>query len=221
MIALLVVLTFLTALAIDHLLHREPIPVHIEAPSRMPVRSRILPSVVAGFAVPDNLSFHPGHTWAASETPDRVRIGVDDLAARVAGPLTEIHVPTRGQWVRQGQKIISMQRDGRELSLVSPIEGTVADINQKAIDNPKLTQDDPYGDGWLLVVNAPDASTSFRNLLSGTMARRWMEDSAAKLRAYAFPSMATAQEGGVAVSNAAEHLSPAQWNQMSRELFLC
>lgn len=220
MIALLVVLTFLAAVLIDHLLNRQPIPVTAEAPKEAPQRPRLVPSVVAGFEVPDHLRFHPGHTWAVSETPERVRIGIDDLAAKLTGGVSQIDIPERGQWIRQGQRIIAMHHDGRELDLVSPIEGTVVDFNQKALDDPELAQNDPYGDGWLLVVNAPDAQTSFRNLLGGTTARRWMEDAAARLRSYAAPAGVLAQDGGVAVPNVIEQLPDADWKKLTKELFL-
>ncbi len=220
MIALLVVFTFLAAVTIDHLLNRQPIPVTAEVPKQAPQRPRLIPSIVAGFAVPDNLRFHPGHTWAVGETPERVRIGIDDFAAKLTGGVTRIDIPERGQWIRQGQRIIAMHHDGRELDLVSPIEGTVVDINQKAIDDPTLAQSDPYGEGWLLAVNAPDAKTSFRNLLGGTTARRWMEDAAARLRAYAVPAGALAQDGGVAVNSVINQLPDADWDKLTKEFFL-
>jgi len=222
MIALLVVLTFLVAVMIDHLVNRNPIPLAAEgaeAPQEAP-RPRLVPQVVAGFALPDNLRYHPGHTWAVPEGADRVRVGIDDFAAKIAGGVERIDIPERGQWIRQGQRIIAMHRDGRELDLVSPIEGTVVDVNQKALDDPKAAQQDPYGDGWLLTVCSPDAKTNFRNLLGGTMARRWMDDAAARLRAIALPAGAVAQDGGVAVKSVIDQLPDADWDRITKDLFL-
>ena len=220
MIALLVVITFLAAVVIDHLILRQPVVVKEDAPS-LPVRPRLVAPIVAGFNVPDNLRYHPGHTWALGESPELVRIGVDDFAAKVAGSVSRIDVPKRGQWIRQGQRIIAMQRDGMELDLVSPIEGTIVDINEKALRDPKLAHDDPYGEGWLLTVNAPDAKTNFRNLLSGTVTRRWMDDAAAKLRAYvANPNVATAHDGGVAVTDVFSQIPEADRATAAKELFL-
>ncbi|HEX6096292.1 MAG TPA: glycine cleavage system protein H [Thermoanaerobaculia bacterium] len=221
MIALLVVVTFLLAVTIDHLIHRQPIPVEAEAPRvEAPGRPRLVPSIVAGFEVPDNLRYHQGHTWALAESPDLVRIGIDDFAAKLTGGVTSIDIPERGQWIRQGQRIIAMHHNGREIDLVSPIEGTIVGVNQKAIDDPQLAQRDPYGDGWLLAVNSPDANTNFRNLLGGTIARRWMDDAAARLRNIAAPAGALAQDGGVAVPNVIEQLPDADWDRLTKELFL-
>lgn len=220
MIATLVVLTFLAAVLIDHLLNRQPIPVRAEVLREAPGRPRLVPAVVAGFEVPDNLRYHPGHTWAAAETPDRVRVGIDDFAAKLTGGINRIDIPERGQWIRQGQRIIAMHHDGGEIDLVSPIEGTVVDINTRALDNPQLAKNDPYGEGWLLAVNSPDADTNFRNLLGGTVARRWMDDAAARLRAIAAPAAALAQDGGVAVDNVIEQLPEADWGKLQKEFFL-
>jgi glycine cleavage system H lipoate-binding protein len=224
MIAILVVLTFLAAVLIDHLINRNPIPVttgYAEdgAPAEAP-RPRRQPAFVSGFALPDNLRYHPGHTWAVSEGGDLVRVGIDDLAAKVAGPIASIDTPKRGQWIRQGQKVFALRHDGREVELASPIEGTVVAVNDAALSTPSLAQKDPYGDGWLLVVNAPDSSTNFRNLLGGTVARRWMDDAVARLRTLATPAPAFAQDGGVAMTDLPSALPDADWKKLQSELFL-
>jgi glycine cleavage system H protein len=220
MIILLVVLTFAAAILIDHLLLRRSLVVLGGDNTAKPARPRLAPPVVAGFNLPDNLAYHPGHTWAAAEGPTRVRIGIDDMAAKLAGDVDKIEIPERGRWIRQGQKIIAMHRDGREIALVSPMEGEIVDINETALQNPNEARKDPYGSGWLLAVNAPDAKTNFRNLLGGTLARRWMDDAAARLRSLVPATLATAQEGGVAVDDLVKQIPEAEWEKVAKELFL-
>lgn len=220
MIALLIVLTFVAAILLDHLLLRQPLLIAEESKAETPARPGAVPAFVGGFRVPEALSFHPGHTWAAAETPERVRVGIDDFAAKVAGDITGMELPRRGQWIRQGQKIISLHRNGHDLELVSPIEGTVVDVNDAAARDPLLSKTDPYGEGWLLTVNAPDAKTNFRNLITGTLARRWMDDAAARLRALTPATAgAYAQDGGVAVDNVLDQIPEAGWETTTRELF--
>lgn len=222
MIILLVVLTFAAAILLDHLLLRRKLVVLTgeTIATAEPARPRLAPAIVAGFNLPDNLAYHPGHTWAAAEGPTRVRIGIDDLAAKLAGDVERIEIPERGRWIRQGQKIIAMHKDGREIDLVSPMEGEIVDINEFALRNPKEAKNDPYGNGWLLTVNAPDAKTNFRNLLGGTLARRWMDDAAARLRTLIPATAATAQEGGLAVDDLVKQIPEADWEKMTKELFL-
>ena len=49
------------------------------------VAPRVLPTIVAGFELPENRRYHPGHTWALQESPTLVRVGVDDFGARLVG----------------------------------------------------------------------------------------------------------------------------------------
>lgn len=223
MFILLVIFTFVAGILLDHFITRRHILI-AEAPERR-LAGAALPrrtaNVVGGFALPENLSYHAGHTWAVAEAPQLVRVGIDELAAKTAGHLTSVDLPERGKWVRQGQKIVAMHRDGRDIDLVSPIEGTVVSVNDKLQLDPDLARKDPYGEGWLIAVNAPDPATSFRNLLNGTLARRWMEESAATLRGLSPSALAmVAQDGGEALDDLVGHLSEAEFKALTRELFL-
>jgi glycine cleavage system H protein len=146
---------------------------------------------------------------------------MDDFASKLTGKLESITLPQRGQWIRQGQKMCTIHRDGSAVDMVSPIEGTVSDVNQAIVQDPKLALRDPYGDGWLLTVQAPDAKTSFRNLLGGALARWWTEESASRLQRR-MPMMlgALAQDGGVAVDNVAAQIPDQDWLPLAKEFFL-
>src|ERR1035438_14825 len=167
MTVILVLFTFATFLLIDHFHSKKQVivqPAMIVA-AKSEKKAPAVPGLVGGFNVPENLRYHPGHTWALSESPSLVRVGMDDFASKLTGKLESITLPQRGQWIRQGQKMCTIHRDGRTVDLVSPIEGSVSDINEGIVKDAKLALRDPYGEGWLVTVQAPDAKTSFRNLL--------------------------------------------------------
>jgi glycine cleavage system H lipoate-binding protein len=220
MTVLLVLLTFAIFLIIDYArsqkLAKQPV-VRVAAHEGAP---RVVPSLVAGFQVPENVRYHAGHTWALSESQDLIRVGMDDFASKLVGKIENIALPQRGRWVRQGQKIWTIFRDGKSVDMVSPIEGTVTDVNEAAATNPELARKDPYGEGWLLKVQAPDAKINFRNLLGGELARLWTEASAMRLHK-AIPAMATALDGGVAVDDLTAHMPDQDWATVTREFFLC
>src|SRR5271157_3456850 len=167
MTVILVLLTFGIFLTIDYFrsqkLAKQPV---LQAVPRV-TAPRLVPALVAGFQVPENLRYHAGHTWALSESRDLVRVGMDDFASKLVGKIDSIVLPQRGRWVRQGQKIWTIFRDGKSVDMISPIEGTVSDINEAAIKDPELARKDPYGEGWLVTVQAPDTKTNFRNLFGG------------------------------------------------------
>lgn len=224
MTVILVLLTFVTFLLIDHFYSRKKVvtqPVLQVSPAKRDALPRLQPSLVGGFQVPENLRYHPGHTWALSESPSLVRVGMDDFASKLTGKIDRITLPQRGQWLRQGQKICTVYRDGNAVDMVSPIEGSVADINETVAQDPKLALRDPYGEGWLVTVQSPDAKTNFRNLLGGALARWWTEESASRLqRKMPMALGALAQDGGVAMDDATAHIPGQDWMPIAKEFFL-
>src|SRR3984957_6480843 len=223
MTVILVLFTFVTFLLIDHFHSKKNIVVQpVMQVSKHEAPARLAPSVVGGFKVPENLRYHPGHTWALSERPSLVRVGMDDFASKLTGKLESITLPQRGQWIRQGQKMCTIHRDGAAVDLVSPIEGSISDINEAIVNDAKLALRDPYGEGWLVTVQSPDAKTSFRNLLGGAMARWWTEESASRLQRHMPMAMAgaMAQDGGVAIDNVSALIPDQDWLPLAKEFFL-
>ena len=87
--------------------------------------------------------------------------------------------------------------------------------------DPGLAAADPHGRGWVLKVKAPNLADNLRNLLSGRLARKWMEDSreALELRLMAL-SGSVLQDGGEPTADFARHLPPEDWKRLVGEFFL-
>src|SRR6185295_16231747 len=145
MTVILVLLTFASFLLIDHFYSRRHAVLPVAQTPKLETAPRLAQSLVGGFQVPENLRYHPGHTWALSESPSLVRVGLDDFASKLIGKVEHIVLPQRGQWIRQGQKVCTIQREGVAVDMVSPIEGSVADINEELAQNPELARQDSYG----------------------------------------------------------------------------
>ncbi len=222
MTVILVLFTFATFLLIDHFYSQKRVVRHPVVMTAKPEgRTRMWSGLVAGFRVPERLRYHPGHTWALNESPSLVRVGMDDFASKLIGKVERITLPQRGQWIRQGQKMATIFRDGAAVDMVSPIEGAVADVNDTVASDPRLAQNDPYGEGWLVTVQSPDAKTNFRNLLGGALARWWTEESAGRLqRKMPVLAGALAQDGGVAVNNLTDQIPDQEWAAIAKEFFL-
>jgi glycine cleavage system H protein len=203
MTVLLVLLTFLTFLLIDHFSSRKPVV--MQAAARATERPpQLAPSLVGGFSVPEKL-----------------RIGMDEFASKLTGKLEKIALPQRGKWIRQGQKIWTLYRNGTSVDMISPIEGSIVDINEAAMNDPEIARKDPYGEGWLVTVQSPDAKTNFRNLIGGAMARWWTEESASRLQRHMPMALgALAQDGGVAIDNLSDQLPDQDWTTLTKEFFL-
>ena len=225
MTVILVLATFVVFLLIDHFFSRQPAVQMVAQPAlRKPEAvavPRPQPTLVGGFKVPENLRYHPGHTWALSESPSLVRVGLDDFASKLVGKIEHLTLPQRGQWIRQGQKIWTLHRDGSKVDMVSPIEGSIADVNDAVLRDPELARRDPYGEGWLVTVQSPDAKTNFRNLMVGALARWWTEEAAGRLQRRMPATLgALAQDGGVAMDNLTGQIPDQNWSELAREFFL-
>lgn len=222
MAVLLLLIMFAVFLTIDYIRNRKRVlePARLPEPEIVPA-PRLQPSFVSGFEVPSNLRYHLGHTWALQESPTLARVGFDDFAARLIGKCDSVILPKRGQWVRQGEKFLTVIRDGKKAELVSPIEGEVTNVNEAVGKDASLPCRDPYGQGWLVSVMSPDARTSFRNLLSGNLAKQWMSEAASRLRAKV-PALAgaVAQDGGLALKDVSSVIPNQSWSELAHEFFL-
>ena len=222
MTVILVLATFAIFLLIDYVRSQKSVKEAAVQPVVREVPSHVVPAMVSGFQVPENVRYHSGHTWALSESRELVRVGLDDFASKLIGKIESIALPQRGRWVRQGQKIWTIFRDGKSVDMVSPIEGTVSDVNEAVAKDPSLALKNPYGEGWIVTVQAPDSKINFRNLIGGALARMWTEDSALRLRKRMPVAMAAAlaQDGGVAVDDITAHLPNEDWATLTKEFFL-
>jgi glycine cleavage system H protein len=219
MVPLLVLGTFVVFITMDVLLHREKYRFRV-AEAAIPELPMGAVPVVAGVSLPETLAYHPGHSWALDAGNGRVRIGLDELAASLLGPIQRLDVPQRGRWFRQGEKGWTVVTPQGEAAMLAPAEGEIVAVNQKAVSNPELITQDPYGAGWLLEIFSPDTQVSFRNLLSGALARRWMEQCVTELRQAVSPmAQATALDGGRIAPRLGAELPQEKWLEVTRQVF--
>ena len=221
MTVLLVVVTFVVFLTVDWFLNRKRVPVlsTVSESEAQPVA--VTDDILSGFHVPANLSYHSGHTWLMRERKNVERVGADEFAAILAGPIDRVELPKPGHWVRQGQKVVSFFRGEEKIEMLSPVEGEVVEVNSELLENPSLLREDPYGRGWFMTVFAPDEEGPSRNLLPTNLLKSWMKEAADAFYGLQ-PQLAgsTAADGGRAWKDSTANLSTDQWQKAAREHFL-
>ncbi len=220
MTVLLVLAFFAFFIGLDYVLSRRRLARESRAQA-LAQQPALEPAWVAGYQMPESLFYHRGHTWARPLDADTVLVGLDDFARRLIGAPDHLRLPTRGDWLHQGGRAFTVKLDGKGAELVSPVEGEVVEVNREVVEKPALASEDPYGRGWVLRVKAPNLASNLRNLLSGRLARKWMEDSreALELRLMAF-SGSVLQDGGEPASDLGRHLTAGDWNRLVNEFFL-
>jgi len=220
MTVLLVLAFFVVLISMDYVVTRRRLARESKALAAAAIPA-VEPAWVAGYQMPEALYYHRGHTWARPLDADTVLIGMDDFARRLIGPAASVKTPSCGDWLHQGGRAFAMRLDGKTAELISPIEGEVVEVNCDLAAKPDLAGEDPYGRGWVLKVKAPQLAANLRNLLSGRLARKWMEDSreALELRLMAF-SGSVLQDGGEPASDLSQHLPKADWERLAHEFLL-
>ena len=221
MVALLVLATFVLFIAVDVLLHREKYQFQVESAEAKPIPRQVSSPVVAGVALPEMLAYHPGHTWARDEGDGRIRVGIDEFAACLIAGARKVETSPRGRWVRQGAKGWSIATPQGCATMLSPVDGEIVAVNEKVISDPELLSKDPYGEGWLIELRAPDFAVNLRNLMTGNFARRWMEESVESLAMAFSPAMARSMaDGGRLAPGLARELPAEKWSALTRQYFL-
>ena len=221
MVLLLLLGTFLFFILLDVFLNRKKATVSAAATETTELPVALDAEVIGGYRVPRNYRYHPGHSWAYEDANSNVRVGMDEFAASLAGNVEKIELPKRGVWVRQGQKCWTITRKGQKTTMVSPIEGEVVEVNQAVLGNPSLVRDDPYGNGWLMTVHAPDQGTVTKNLLPDALVPQWMRQAVDRLYGMQ-PQLAgaAAADGGVPARDVCEELPDVSWKELTQEFFL-
>jgi glycine cleavage system H protein len=221
MTVLLVLATFLVFVALDILISRRKAPVQFPSEAKRPLSAALEPDYVDGFLTPKGLDYHPGHAWIRRERPHYMRVGADEFAAALAGSVDGVELPRTGQWVRQGQRTLTLHRGDEKTEMVSPIEGEVVEVNTEVVKYPTLLRSDPYGRGWLFAVHVPDEESTARNLVPSALIRSWMRNAVERLYALQ-PQVAGAvlADGGRPAEDPLAGIPNVSWGKVTREFFL-
>lgn len=216
---LFVLLMFLLIISVRYFIEPKSQPLQeaeiVTKPQPTPVKREY------GFEIPQGYCFHLGHMWAMKEGSEDARVGVDKFVTNLLGKIDHIDVCGANRWVRQGQKLITLTSNGTSLDLLSPVEGVVMAINNDALREPSLVTDDPYENGWIAMVKAPDFKVNQRNLIQGSMVAPWMQNSVTRLGAMlSGPSPALAQDGGAPINGLLLRLTPEMRRQVVKEFLL-
>ena len=175
----------------------------------------------AWFRIDDARFHHQGHSWAMPEGGGVVKIGIDDFAQKLVGIPGSIDLPPLGTRLEQAETGWRIRVENESIDMLSPVDGEVVDVNEIVYRSPELVNRDPYGEGWLMKVRVPRWKANVGNLLCGAVARKWMDETTAALRARMVTSVGPVlQDGGVPVSGIAKSLSEDRWQEIAREFLL-
>ncbi len=177
---------------------------------------------VFGFQVPiDTYYIHRGHTWVRIADNDQVRVGIDDFAQKVFGPADEVELPEPGGVYFQNHVCLALIRGGRRAKFLAPVDGLIEEINLQVQRQPRLINQDPYGEGWLYRLRPINLKYNLPNLHFGDATVNWMDMEAHRLLAMLEADVGvTLPDGGAIIDDVYGHFPALAWRRLVQEFLL-
>ena len=116
---------------------------------------------------PQELKYTSEHEWVSTEEGNRVRVGITDFAQDALGDVVYVDLPEEGTEVKAGEPFGEVESTKSVSDIYSPVTGRIVERNGLLGETPDLVNRDPYGEGWMVVVEAADPSEVDRLMDAG------------------------------------------------------
>jgi glycine cleavage system H protein len=107
--------------------------------------------------VPAELRYSKDHEWAREED-GKVRVGITDYAQDALGDVVFVELPHTGDRISLGGTFGEVESTKSVSELYAPVAGTIVEVNGDLADSPERLNDDPYGEGWICVIEPDDVA---------------------------------------------------------------
>jgi len=125
---------------------------------------------------PDDVRYTKEHEWVRPEG-GVVRIGITDFAQDALGDVVYVDLPDVGTNVHAGQAFAEVESTKSVSDVFSPVDGAIVERNPLVDERPELVNEQPYGDGWLVLVSPLDPAAA-DSLMTAEVYRSFVEDGA-------------------------------------------
>ena len=173
---------------------------------------------IKGFKIPHGYYLHRGHTWVKIEEGSTVRVGLDDFALRLLGPLDRVDAPLLGKEVKQNRDDILLSRSSNTARVQSPISGVVTDINPELRERGSLANQDPYTQGWVMRLHSQNLRQDIKNLMIGEQASQYLDGEIDRLyEVIEEEAGPLAADGGYLGDDIYGNLPQTSWQKLTRQ----
>ncbi len=106
---------------------------------------------------PDDIKYHREHAWVRVEGK-RATVGITDYAQQQLGDIVYVDLPEVETEVDADSELSEIESTKATSPVIGPVSGTVVEVNEDLADSPEIINEDPYGNGWLVVLEMSDPS---------------------------------------------------------------
>ncbi len=108
--------------------------------------------------IPEDCRYSSDHEWIRSDGDGRFRIGITDYAQDALGDVVFVELPEIGLKAKANESICEVESTKSVSDIYAPMSGTVVEVNSDLADAPDRLNSDPYGEGWICMIEADSAS---------------------------------------------------------------
>ncbi len=130
---------------------------------------------VEGCEVPENLYYHKEYLWASVED-EKVKIGITDFAQKQLHDIVYVELPSVGDTITRDEPFGTLESVKAVSDLIAPTSGTIEAVNEELESRPEALNEDPYGEGWILVVNPSNLDADLKTLMTSDAAVEWHKE---------------------------------------------
>ena len=130
---------------------------------------------VDDYEVKEGLYYSKDYLWVEIED-GKARIGLTDYAQKQLREILVVELPSAGDEIEKGEPFGSVESAKTVSDLIAPLTGVVEEVNEKVVENPALINEDPYGEGWLIVISPSKLEEELKELMDFDRAVEWHKE---------------------------------------------
>ena len=130
---------------------------------------------VDDYEVREGLYYSKEWTWVKIED-GKARIGITDYAQKQLREIVFAELPSVGDEVVKGEPFGTVESVKSVSDLVAPLSGKIEEVNEEVVDNPQIINEDPYGEGWLIVVSPSNLDEDLKTLMNYEESVEWHKE---------------------------------------------
>lgn len=123
---------------------------------------------------PEDFKYHREHTWVRV-AGKKATIGITNFAQESLGDIVYIDLPELDSTVEANVEMTEIESTKTTSSVISPVSGTVVEVNEEISDAPEIINEDPYGKGWIAVLKIEDDS-ELGDLMDASEYEKYLEE---------------------------------------------
>jgi glycine cleavage system H protein len=123
---------------------------------------------------PENLKYHKEHTWVRVEGK-KGTVGITNFAQEQLGDIVYIDLPEADSQVDANSELSEIESTKATSPVISPVSGTVVEVNEELADSPEIINEDPYEKGWIAIIELSDPS-ELDELMEASVYEKMLEE---------------------------------------------